>query len=324
MGEVLPEGAQLQHKPDASNILPVFIGQLYDVYNALLFGKDYALLVAKKREPPSASQMEKHVMMARSALKPDIVVVLPALPSYERNRLVQRGIPFIVPYRQIYLPMVLVDFREKARRGTIASVNVSDELSAPAHAVVLLYLQRYETASWSLAQWADKLRYSRMTLSRVRRELEEFGLCEDVGQARAVVLGFTTDRRALWKKIEPHLRSPVRGCAYARILNPDKLSLVKGGLSALAQQTSIGDPQHPVFAMSLSAYQTALAEGKLQQLPHADENSVMIEKWRYAPNIICGDKELADPLSVYLSLRENPDERIQQALVDLLEDVRWQ
>lgn len=42
------------------------------------------------------------------------------------------------------------------------------------------------------------------------------------------------------------------------------------------------------------------------------------------PALLCGEgARTVDPLSLYLSLRNDPDERVQAALKELLEAMQW-
>jgi hypothetical protein len=49
---------------------------------------------------------------------------------------------------------------------------------------------------------------------------------------------------------------------------------------------------------------------------------VRIEIWRYNPQLLT-DTDIADPLSVYFSLKENQDERIQIELEHLINEKSW-
>ena len=53
-----------------------------------------------------------------------------------------------------------------------------------------------------------------------------------------------------------------------------------------------------------------------------DEAAVQIEAWSYNPCVLT-DRDSADPLSVYLTLREVPDERVQEQLETLLKRISW-
>jgi hypothetical protein len=54
----------------------------------------------------------------------------------------------------------------------------------------------------------------------------------------------------------------------------------------------------------------------------SDANTITVEAWSYDPLILAGEN-FVDRLSLYLSVRETPDERIEAALNELLETLPW-
>ena len=114
LDEIGGTGSDLAPDPAAAKSLPVFVGRIYEPYRGQVFGRDYVLLLCTAKNQPTPGQVEKHAEIARSALGPNVAFVFPALPPFDRKRLIQRRIPFIVPGRQTYLPMVMIDLREKS------------------------------------------------------------------------------------------------------------------------------------------------------------------------------------------------------------------
>ncbi len=83
--------------------------------------------------------------------------VLFDLPSFARNRLVRKRVPFIVPHRQMFLPPDMIDLREVhgVPRDEVKA------LSAPAQLMLLHHLQNRKNEQRSLSVWADILGYSK-------------------------------------------------------------------------------------------------------------------------------------------------------------------
>ena len=48
----------------------------------------------------------------------------------------------------------------------------------------------------------------------------------------------------------------------------------------------------------------------------------MIEVWRYNPMLLA-KSNVVDPLSLYLSLKTNEDERVRIELKNLINNVKW-
>jgi AraC-like DNA-binding protein len=302
----------------------VFVGRIYEAYRGRVFDRDYVLLVCTARNRPTPGQVEKHAQIAQAALGANVAFVFPSLPAFDRKRLVQRHVPFIVPGRQTYLPMVMIDLREKSPAHPAVGGRRPEALSAPAQVLLLFHLQKQpDSAQWQLNQWADALGYSRMTLSRVYRELLSAELCRPSGKGRQVLVEFPPERRALWEKALPYLRSPVAGRAHVVIANRDDLPLYQAGESALAQLSMLAAGREKVFAMSPGGYRAALENGKLTRVPYADDDTVVVERWRYDPGILSPDGRVVDTLALFLTLQHDQDERVQAALKEMLEAVRW-
>jgi hypothetical protein len=81
--------------------------------------------------------------------------------------------------------------------------------------------------------------------------------------------------------------------------------------------------RNEVFAMSSSAYRAALEDRKLSQVPYAEDDTAIVERWRYDPGILSLDGQVVDCLSLYLSFQHDPDERVRAALKELLETLPW-
>ncbi len=321
--QVGAEHVRLGLDPAAKQRMPVYLGSRYEVYDALLFGREYCLLELKKAALPAPAVLAKDAENAHALLEKPVVFLLPSLLPFERQRLISKGLAFIVPHHQVYLPMILVDLRKLSGQPSSLSSGNRHELSAPAQMVLLLYLQRPDLGSLSLNEWAERLHYSPASMTRVRQELEEAGLCRAKGTGKVRNLMFENNRRALWDLAMPHLWNPVRCRTYCRAASGIQLSLLYAGMSALAKRSMISADSAPVYAMSISAFKAAMKEGRLFRHFRGESDSVEIEQWVYAPEVISADGKQVDDLSLYLSLRNSPDERVQGALAEMMEAMPW-
>lgn len=325
LDELGDSGSSIAPAPHAAKSLPVFISRIYEPYRGRIFGRDYVLLVCTAKDHPAPGQVEKHVEIAREALGPNVAIVFSSLPSFDRKRLIQRRIPFIVPGRQTYLPLVMIDLREKSLSRLDPGGQRPEALSAPAQVLLLYHLQKNgEAEDWPLNRWADILGYSRMTLTRAYRELLSADLCRPSGRGRQVLVQFVAARQAMWKKASPYLRSPVAGRHWMRVVTPrNDLPLYQAGMSALAQWTMMAAGREEEFAMAPQGYRAALEDDKLISVPYAEGDAVAVERWRYDPRVLSPDGHTVDRLSLYLSLQHDQDERVQAALKEMLETLPW-
>jgi DNA-binding MarR family transcriptional regulator len=246
------------------------------------------------------------------------VLVLAHLPSYARNRMVRSGIPFIVPGSQLFLPGAIMDLRERFSRPRPAE---GKRLTPAAQCLVLYHLQRESLESMALKDIARKIGYSPIMLTKVKGELETAGLSRSSRQGRSITLHFLSQGRQLWEGALPYLSSPVKKTRWLQWNKPGHPALI-AGLTALSQLTAIADDRLPTFALSSEAIQASLERGIFHGCEGHEEASVRMESWGYDP-LLLTDSPRVDSLSLYLSLRDSLDERIQQQLGTLIDQISW-
>lgn len=321
--EIGAEDTSIKPSPGARQRLPIYLGNRYNVYDARFFGQWYCLLHDRKGIRPTPAEGAKHVARVQSLLGKPVALLLEALPSFERKRLIEKRVAFIVPHHQVYLPMALIDLRKLSGPATDEQSRDLSPLSAPAQVLVLFHIQNRDATHWSLTQWGERLRYSPSSLTRVRRSLESTDLCRTRSEGRARFLEFLHDRRTLWSTALPRLQSPVRKRVHGRLVVANRAQLFRAGFTALAYRSMLAAGDVPVYAMLSSELQSAMKDGNLAQQPEGEPDSVVLEGWRYPPAVLSPDGVHVDNLSLYLSLRESPDARVQSALEEMLESMPW-
>ena len=84
----------------------------------------------------------------------------------------------------------------------------------------------------------------------------------------------------------------------------------------------IAEPRLPVTAISHKRWLALTKEASGPDLVDRDAAGGEVEVWKYEPRE--HDRPgIVDPLSLLLSLRQTADERVEQALDALMEQVRW-
>lgn len=299
--------------------LPLFLRQRYEVYSTQFFGRNFFLaLEGEGWEAATPAEYKKQWDTLGTQLGGPVVLVLPGLPSYARNRMVQAGIPFIVPGSQTFIPNALIDLRETFRR---VHPKGRQKLSPAAQCTVLHHLLRGSLSGIPLKEVASKTRYSPMMMTKVKDELESLRICRAVRSGRAMMLDFVAMGRPLWDQVNAQMVSPVKRAKWARWEEPAHPGLL-AGMSALSRQTMIADDRLPTYALRLSVFQELLESGAILGCPDTEFANVRIEIWSYPPELL-SDSPTVDPLSLYLSLRSSVDERVQQQLEELIAGVKW-
>jgi len=317
-------GARVQATPDAPAVacLSIGMGSLYDVYSGQLLDRATRFIVPKNSAGPALSDVLRHYPVLRKTLDGELVFVLPSVKPYEIKRLIVERIPFVVPGRQVFLPRNVV-FMQTSEPAGIERVDSESPLSPRAQALLLYHLQKQSLVGRTQVGIAVSLHWTPMTVSRVVQELQHKRLCHVLAGGRANMLSIACGHD-LWKDAETWLTSPVRTRRFARFQKANaRAEFCDAGITALSRYTMINEDPVPVLAIHDRAFSHLLREGGVSVCPYRDEGCVQVELWRYDPALLAENKKV-DRLSLYLSLKGNPDERIEGALHELLEEIPWQ
>lgn len=300
--------------------LPFFMTRLYDLADMRLGTMSYMAVFLKQEDEFKPAQFLKHLAQISNFELDDVCVIAESLPSYVRKRMIEKGISFVVPNVQMYLPAMGMELRSRS----ISKKGKKPDYLSPATQVVLIYglLGRIK-GSVSPLELSKKLFYSTMTMSRALDELEamELGHVERIGRERLLTL--VQEKRLVWKEALPRLKSPVRykKRIAERDMRRNDVFLAGGalpaGITALSQQTMIGERDIPEYAISADAWKRLEKEG-VETIPVDEPGTCLLQVWRYDPKVLEVDG-MVDPFSLYLSFQGETDERIEMALDDMLE-----
>ncbi len=294
--------------------LPYFLANSYQFFGCDLFGCRLVFAQPKNNKVEATpAEYARQVVQLQDHFKEPVALLLPRIEAYQRNRLVQMGVPFIVPNRQLFLPQLMIDLREHFPRAVSRQAK---QLSPPAQLVFLYHLLAENVGEFSLRELARRTGYSATTLTKVQEELKSFGLCEIRRKGRSKFLHFGFSGKKLWKAALPILRSPVRGIKPVRDIAP-RLLVMKAGLSALAEKTHLNADRVPTYAVKESTFKKAVHSGEVVAAQDRDEATAIVELWAYDPKIVSNQD--VDVLSLFLSLKNDPNERVQGALKKLLD-----
>lgn len=305
--------------------LPYYLQDEFELHELKAKDRVIVLAVNRKRKAPKLGALRERLDQLRTLTDSPIVYVTAALASYERKRLVEHKIPFIVPGNQLYLPDLGIDLREYFRQvGRVSEKSLSPATQAM---VIQALLSKSTQNAWHPAAVATELGYTAMTVSRVVNELTGAGIATLDSRGRARWLLMERSPAETWELIRPKLRSPAKRQFWMQIAGGlDESHLPLAGLSALAHYTMLTDPPQPVYAIG-STQSKAPRFKKGMELSEPSPGTCQFQVWSYAPLPPTGrkvhDKCAVDPLSLSLSLQDTADDRVELALEELKEHFPW-
>jgi len=240
-------------------------------------------------------------------------VVAASLPAYVRKRLIEMGQAFVVPGVQMFLPMLGMELRSRAR---VEALPATDMLSPASQAVFFYCLQYKEIKVHTPLSLSKALGYSAMSMSRAVSELAATNLADVSREGKERLMRLRGDPVELWQMAQPLLRSPV---ARAHRIQADELdqAALLAGESALSVQTLLGEPIETQYAISKAGWQL-LNKAGIEKIPVQEPGTCSVQVWTYDPKLL-STNNVVDPFSLFVSLRETADERIEMALDKLME-----
>jgi DNA-binding ferritin-like protein len=260
----------------------------------------------------------------RKSWPDDIVLVCDRMDAFLRHRLIERKIPFITPFNQAYLPNLGIDLREYYRSGATRPPT-TDTLS-PAAQVVFLHLLQSKSPEHTTSSLHEDLGYTIMTLNRALDTLSERGLVRVNAEKWKKIVGLSKSRPDSWTSAQAELMSPIKRTEYLdrrfirTVASSERMLL--SGISALATLTDIAETSD-IYAIDTKTL-TLLKEMKnFQNSRKYMPESIEVEVWSYDPRIIAHKaSRIVDPLSLFLTLKESKDERIQAALENMMKEAQ--
>jgi DNA-binding MarR family transcriptional regulator len=320
LGQYLEGALSIPIEPrpwEKSSELPQYLRACYRFFYINVLGTDCVLMADTDEGEQTPSVIGKHMDQVRSRHDVEVVYVRHAVTSYNRKRLIEQKVPFIVPGNQMYLPSLGIDLREHLKR-----LREKKTVFSPSTQALLLHvLLKKETEKATPAVIAQRLGYSAMTMTRAFDELETAGIGEHSIRGKERHLHFAESGKPIWEKVLPYLNTPVRKRLYvASSMQPRSGCLA--GQSALARYTLLSEPKIKVFAFSPYEWKTQMQQGYFLEIAAPEPGAFEIELWKYAPAHFAQDGTV-DRLSLYLSLKDSADERVQSALDVLLGEMEW-
>ena len=297
------------------NKLPYYIGSLYTLWKGDLLNNRVYFARFRPDELLSPDQFKKQMDILQGMLEVPVILILKGTESYNRNRLIQKKVNFILENKQIFLPALLVDLKDFLKPETARK----DHLTPAGQYLLLFHLQKQSLNATNYRQVAEIVPYNYLTVSRAVENLTSFGLCKTEGN-KEKLLRFEENKKELWEKALPFLTNPIKKTVYINDELPERFRILTG-INALAHYTNIGGAPLDQFAISARDFQTLHKEGNIQMFSKYD-GPYNVELWKYPP-IVSDEPEFVDKLSLYLIFRTTSNERIEIELETMLEKTLW-
>ena len=291
--------------------LPLYVTAAYKIQETTIYEHRICLLIVKNRENiPTPDSLFKQMLFVTQKIGIPVVYVFDKIISYNIKRLIQKGINFIIPNKQLFIPALMMDLRKMP-----VTIPQKTELLTPIAQLVLLYhLQKEILNDFTTQQIADKLIQTYRTMSRAIKNLEELGLCNLIG-GKEKQIQFCAKGKELWLKAQSFFQNPVERIVFTDELL-DGAKVYASNINALAHYSMLNDEKRLYYAI----YRNEVKNLAIETNKYFGDN--VIEIWRYNPERL-SNNGYVDKLSLYLLFKNDSDERVQNELEQIINELQW-
>lgn len=245
-----------------------------------------------------------------------VVYILESSPSYERLRLIDKDVFFVMGEKFANLPMLVAN--ERIRKSRPAK-----RLTPAAQYILLYHLQVESLEGLSARDMSDRLPYSYESITLGLTCLSDLGLCQKVSEGmKNKIIRFPAKGKELWNKAQDCLINPVEKRIYCDSLTTES-RFPKCNINALSHYTWLNPDPSQMLMMSRKELQDLVVQKALHNMNEFDGN-VMIEVWKYpVVSLLGSDNAWVDKLSLVISLSEDDDPRVGGEKERLIDEIEW-
>lgn len=278
-------------------------------YTAVFNHKDLCIIQPKRNESLTPLKYRKITEQVEKITGMPVVVLIESMPYRERERFISQGVYFIVSDKYAFLPSLIANVRVKEKEHKPSG------LTPVAQYLLLYYLSENQSAEFTIRQLETILPYNYVALARAVVNLESLQLCQTQKDDNGTkIICFEQNKRKLWEIAQKYLSSPMKKILYSDTLPDGNFSI--SGINALSHYSHLNPEQYETMAI----WEKTFSELSMQY--NEIEGIYKIEIWKY-PAFMPGmsANKIVDKLSLFLSLKNEPDARVEKELEILIENM---
>lgn len=297
---------------DKKELKGVFVDAIlgFSFYKTAFNGNDFYLLISKRETKLAPLEYKQLADRLQKILAMPIVFLFDRLLHNERNRLIDRGVYFIVSDKYTYLPYLIINAKQADKKPV-------EMLTPAAQYILLFHLQKQSMNGLTINEIESQTPYKYITLTRAITCLEQLKLCRSekgIDKKKRIYFDGTTS--ALWERAQAYIWTPIKSVHYCDEISINDLTIC--GVNALAHYSHLNPEAGKMIAMDDIQFKE-LSESATFKGLNQTEGNVKIEVWKYPP--ITADEPFVDKLSLYLTLKEDKDPRVEKELEIMIKEL---
>ena len=302
-------------KWNAKKYLNLQLAGNYDYYLVTVLNETFLLI--KPVEVKKLQKVKTHIFRIQEKVQYDIAILLEDATSYLVKKMLEERIAFLTVDKQMYLPFLALHIKKQQKKKEDIEVRVKFTASTQLVFLAVLYSDKQKFGAEELAKL---LKISTMTVLRAFDEMRKIGIihCEIGGQTGRKKVFFPVEKDVYYRIGKDYLINPVKRRIHVSCI-PEGIKAYKCGLTALGEQTMLGEPEHEMYAVyenitTMIEYQVSKTKAVLEGLPEIQIMQYDIGRLTQSPYV--------DPITLISSI-DQKDDRIEIAIDELMEGVEW-
>lgn len=287
----------------------------YRFYDGEVYGM-HMLFIEPKKGVPTPRILAITSMKFSSLFQKPTVYLLASCQAYERQRLIDKNVYFLVSDKFAYLPNLMLNERVRMTKP-------AERLTPIAQYLLLYHLQQENIEGSSAKDLEHKIPYSYASITLGITCLEELGLATKIADGpKRKSLHFEKKGRDLWNAAQGYLINPIEEIVFCDDFKSD-INYPICGINALAHYTMLNKDPEVMFMLTTKQWRE-IKSTELLVCPNQFDGNIKIEIWKYPPISIVGEKtEWADKLSLAISLQDDSDPRVEGEVERLINETEW-
>lgn len=299
-------------KMECSELKGLYIDAIvsFEFFMTSFQGNEFVLLVPKNLNRYTPIQYAGIANRLKNILNKPIAFLFDDLIYYKRNRMIAKGAYFVVSNKYVYLPFIVINAR---------SVETDEKsfLSPVAQYLLLYHLQVKSLNGKTYEQVEELVPYKYVTITRAIKLLKQFGLCKTSRVLDSpMTLHFPDESKKLWEKAQPYLISPIKFTLFCDGMTIREKQWMCS-YNALSRYSNLNPDSQQMVAIENATFKKSKDTNAFTGLNKLD-GDIKLEIWEYPP--VC-DGEVVDKLSLFLSLRDDKDARVEKELEIMMNNI---
>jgi hypothetical protein len=295
--------------------LPLYIASAYDFYTSTILGIRCIFAIAKKDNFKFLEIKRQHELIQKNFNTP-VAFVFNNIRYDLTTKLIREKIPFVNLGKQIFMPFILINLKQNQKISISVNNNVKKtKLSPTAEAIVIGEILRQGISGKTGKEISKLINASPMTVSRALFELQKHNYCKLMQSGNKKTVMFV-DKKRLWQLVKDNFNTPVDRTIFVQRSQSLEKHTVKAGTTALSKLGMLAESTTTVLAIYKKDFLKLVKNSKIE-FCNEDEAPFIIEVWNRRP-FLWSENKMVDPVSLYLSIKSNNDERIQLEIKKLL------